>query len=321
VADDVARHLVAAGTLLEADPDQALAHARYARAKASRLAIVREAVGLAAYRAGEWTEAIAELRAARRMGGGPGHLPVMADAERALGRPERALELFRSPEAAELDRADAIELLIVASGARRDLGEVDAAVVSLQVPELDPDAREPWSARLSYAYADALLAADRRDEAVRWFLHAAQADDDELTDAADRLSELAGDDQVDADAVGSEVDTDGSESDGDAAAVGSEDDTDGPAAGVGDDPAEALDSELAATDSTADVSEDTTADSAPAGSAGGAFDDEFAPPVPAVPGGEAAPDGQTDADGDQRDELAELDELRLPEGTPGGRPR
>ena len=193
VAEEIARHLVASGTLLEDDPDRALAHARYARSKASRLAVVREAAGLAAYRAGEWTEAISELRAARRMGGGPGHLAVMADAERALGRPERALELTRGPEAGELSRADAIELLIVASGARRDLGELDAAVVALQIPELEPDADDPWTPRLLYAYADALLAAGRRDESVRWFLHAAQADDEELTDATERLAELSAD--------------------------------------------------------------------------------------------------------------------------------
>ncbi len=199
VADEVARHLVAAGSLLFDEPERALAHARYARGKASRIAVVREAAGLAAYHAGEWAEALAELRAARRMGGGPGHLAVMADAERALGRPERALELARGPEAGELDRAEAIELLIVASGARRDLGERDAAVLGLQVPELDPARREPWTARLFYAYADALLAAGRREEAVRWFLHAEDADEDEQTDAADRLVELGEEPSAEAD--------------------------------------------------------------------------------------------------------------------------
>ncbi|HEY1974628.1 MAG TPA: hypothetical protein VGH89_42235 [Pseudonocardia sp.] len=193
VADQVAKHLIAAGSLLEDDPEQALRHARFARSRAARLAIVREAAGLAAYHAGEWAEAIAELRAARRMGGGPGHLAVMADAERALGRPERALEIARGPEVTDLDRAEAIELLIVASGARRDLGEIDAAVVSLQVPELDPARREPWSPRLFYAYADALLAAGRREDAVRWFLTAADSDDEEITDAAERLAELVDD--------------------------------------------------------------------------------------------------------------------------------
>jgi tetratricopeptide (TPR) repeat protein len=205
VADEVAQHLVAAGTLLESDPERALVHARYARSKASRLAVVREAAGLAAYRAGEWNEAISELRAARRMGGGPGHLAVLADAERALGRPEKALEVARGPEARDLDRPDAIELLIVAAGARRDLGQVDAAVVSLQIPELDPAAIAPWSARLFYAYADLLLAAGRRDEAIRWFLHAAQADDEELTDASVRLSELAEPEETMGDDVASDL--------------------------------------------------------------------------------------------------------------------
>ncbi len=102
LADKVARHLVAAGMLVDEDPQLALEHARFARQRASRIAVVREAAGIAAYHAGEWAEALGELRAARRMGGGPGHLAVMADIERALGRPERALELTRGPEAREL---------------------------------------------------------------------------------------------------------------------------------------------------------------------------------------------------------------------------
>jgi hypothetical protein len=191
-AETVARHLVAAGSLVDDDPEQALAHARYARHRASRIAAVREAAGIAAYHAGEWAEALGELRAARRMGGGPGHLAVMADIERALGRPERAIELTRGPEAKELGPSEAIELAIVAAGARRDLGELDAAVVGLQMPALDPARRDPWSARLFYAYADNLLAAGRESDAVEWFLHAADADDEGETDAAARLAELTG---------------------------------------------------------------------------------------------------------------------------------
>ncbi|WP_233576070.1 hypothetical protein [Saccharopolyspora rhizosphaerae] len=152
---------------------------------------MREANGLTAYLAGEWNEALSELRAARRMGGGPGHLAIMADCERALGRPERAIELVRSEEALQLDKEDEIELRIVAAGARRDLDEIDASVVSLQVPELDPKRQDPWSARLFYAYADNLLAAGRERDAFTWFVHAAHADDEEETDAPERLEELA----------------------------------------------------------------------------------------------------------------------------------
>ncbi|MGI5131500.1 hypothetical protein ACQEVB_32165 [Pseudonocardia sp. CA-107938] len=191
-AELVARHLVAAGQALEDDPQLALQHARYARQRASRIAIVREAAGIAAYHAGEWAEALSDLRAARRMGGGPGHLAVMADIERALGRPERAVEIARGPEVKELDPAEAIELTIVLAGARRDLGELDAAVVTLQVPELDAKRRDPWSARLFYAYADNLLAAGRTGDAVEWFVHALDADEEHETDAADRVAELTG---------------------------------------------------------------------------------------------------------------------------------
>ncbi|MDN5919656.1 MAG: hypothetical protein L0I76_31915 [Pseudonocardia sp.] len=192
-AEKVARHLVAAGLLVDEEPQRALAHARYARRRASRIAVVREAAGIVAYHAGEWNEALGEFRAARRMGGGPGHVPVMADIERALGRPERALELTRGPEVRDLGEDERIELLIVAAGARRDLGELEAAVVGLQVAELEPSRRDPWSGRLFYAYADNLLAVGRRAEAVQWFVHAHDADTGEETDAADRIAELTGD--------------------------------------------------------------------------------------------------------------------------------
>lgn len=190
LADNVAAHLVAAGELMEPEPERALEHARFARQRASRVGAVREANGLTAYHNGEWSEALAELRAARRMTGDGGHLAIMADCERALGRPERALELQRGPEAAELAQWEAVELRIVAAGARRDLGEVEASVVSLQIPELDPEQPGPWSARLFYAYADNLLAAGRVQDAFTWFVHAAHADDEEETDAPERLQQL-----------------------------------------------------------------------------------------------------------------------------------
>jgi hypothetical protein len=200
-ADSVARHLVAAGMLVDEEPELALEHARFARTRASRIAVVREAAGIAAYHAGEWSEALGELRAARRMGGGPGHLAVMADIERALGRPQRALELSRGPEVRELDRAESIELAIVAAGARRDLGELDAAVVGLQIPELDPARREPWSARLFYAHADNLLAAGREADSLEWFVHAAHADANGETGADLRIAELTGEPLPDDDDV------------------------------------------------------------------------------------------------------------------------
>ncbi len=189
-ADLVARHLVMAGRLIEDDPKAAYAHAEAARRRLPRIAVVREAVGLCAYANGDWAQALAELRASRRINGSVDHLPVMADCERGLGRPERALALAASPEARGLDRAGAVEMRIVASGARRDLGQPEAAVVSLQGADLDPQRRDPWSARLFYAYADALLAARRRVDARQWFVAAALADAEGDTDAQERIDEL-----------------------------------------------------------------------------------------------------------------------------------
>ena len=187
-AEFVAGHLVAAGSLADEEPELAWLHARAARARGGRIAVVRETVGLVAYRAGEWADAIGELRAARRMGGGPGHLAVMADSERALGHPERAIELSRSAEADDLDEDAAIELAIVVAGARADLGQIDAALAHLERIGWREEAPNP---RIAYAYADLLLQAGRRQEALTWFVRAADADTDEETDAGDRLAELS----------------------------------------------------------------------------------------------------------------------------------
>jgi HAD superfamily hydrolase (TIGR01450 family) len=188
----VAQHLVAVGRLIDEDPATALAHALAARRLASRIGAVREAVGLAAYHAGQWQTAIAELRTFHRMSGRQAHLAVLADCERALGRPERAIDLYRSAAPAALPAGEATELLIVVAGARADLGQHDAAVAMLQVPELSAEQPSLPVARLRYAYADALLAAGRRAEAREWFARAAVADEDTQTDAAQRLLDLDG---------------------------------------------------------------------------------------------------------------------------------
>jgi hypothetical protein len=191
IGTKVARHLVMAGRVMDEDPETAYQHALAARRVAVRSPIVREAVGLAAYEADRWTEALSELRAARRLSGQEAYLAIMADCERGLERPERALELARSEEAGRLSGADRVELRIVESGARRDMGQFDAAVLALQIPELKSDRLRPWTARLCYAYADALADAGRED-ALEWFLRAAAADRHGETDAVERAAELGG---------------------------------------------------------------------------------------------------------------------------------
>ncbi|MGW4413044.1 hypothetical protein ACWEJ6_54490 [Nonomuraea sp. NPDC004702] len=194
LSDLVGRHLVAAERALEEDdPDKAHEHTKVARRFAARIGVVREAAGIVAYRAGHFSEALSDLRAARRMTGSDAYLPVMADCERGLGRPERAIDLVRSPEAERLDRAGRIELTIVESGARRDLGQQDAAVITLQrLPELRDPQPKPWSARLAFAYADALADAGHQEAATDWFARAMAFDEDGETDAAERYAELTG---------------------------------------------------------------------------------------------------------------------------------
>ncbi|PBC81640.1 Tetratricopeptide repeat-containing protein [Streptomyces sp. 2224.1] len=192
LADDVAKNLVMVAKLLDEDPEKAYGYSRVALRLASRVAAVREAAGFAAYAVGKYSEALAEFRAARRMTGSVELWPVMADCERGLGRPEKAMAMAGEPEVQKLDRAGQVEMRLVAAGARRDMGQADAAVVTLQSPELASSAVHPWTARLRYAYADALLAVGREDEARDWFARALEADQGGTTDASDRLAELDG---------------------------------------------------------------------------------------------------------------------------------
>ncbi|RSS76805.1 hypothetical protein EF918_22820 [Streptomyces sp. WAC06614] len=198
LAEEVSRNLVMVARLIDEDPEQAYAYSRIALRLASRVAAVREAAGFAAYASQKYSEALAEFRAARRMTGSVDLWPVMADCERGLGRPERALAMAGEPEVQKLDKAGQVEMRLVAAGARRDMGQLDAAIVTLQSPELASSSVQPWTARLRYAYADALLAAGREDEARDWFAKTAEADKDGATDASDRLAAMDGVEFVDA---------------------------------------------------------------------------------------------------------------------------
>ena len=164
-AEYVGLHLVMAGRLLDVDPERAYEHTQAAVRGAGRIDIVREAAGLAAYHTNRYAEALRELRTVRRLNGSSEHLPIMADAERGLGRPERALALAASEEAATLDATGRIELAIVASGARSDLGEHDAALAVLDKVSAE-DAQGDLGLRVVQARAVALEAAGRAEEAA-----------------------------------------------------------------------------------------------------------------------------------------------------------
>ncbi|OEU89245.1 hypothetical protein DB35_19725 [Streptomyces abyssalis] len=198
LAEDVAKNLVMVARYLDEDPQAAYGYARVALRLASRVPSVREATGFAAYAVEKYAEALAEFRAARRMTGLQHLWPVMADCERGMGRPEKALAMAGEPEVQKLDKAGQVEMRLVAAGARRDMGQAEAAVVTLQSPELASSSQQPWTARLRYAYADALLEVGREDEAREWFAKALDADQSGSTDASDRLAELDGVEFVDA---------------------------------------------------------------------------------------------------------------------------
>jgi len=190
LASRVARHLAAAGMVIETDPETAYKHTLAARARASRLAVVREATGEAAYAAGHYAEALSELRAAKRMNGVTAYLPMMADCHRALGHPEQALKLAKSPSVANFAPAAKAEMTIVEAGARRDMGQLDAALRTLELAPLTSKSREQWVVRLRYAYADTLEAAGRDNDALAWFHRTHSVDSDEITDAAARADAI-----------------------------------------------------------------------------------------------------------------------------------
>ena len=195
LAEIVAAHLVVAGRLVDEDPDLAYAHAEAARRRAARLPIVREAAAETAYAAGRYDVALSEFRALRRMTGSPDYLPVLADCERALGRPHNALKLAREADRSGLDPALRIEMIIVEAGARRDLGQDHEArrILERAVTAVRPASAPPLAvARLRYAYADALLQAGKDSEARDWFTAAAKLDPDQETDAQERVDALDG---------------------------------------------------------------------------------------------------------------------------------
>jgi tetratricopeptide (TPR) repeat protein len=195
LAEVVAGHLVLAGQLIDDDPELAYAHAEAARRRAARLPIVREAAAETAYAAGRFDVALSEFRALRRMTGTDDYLPVMADCERALGRPQNALKLAKEAARRPLDPTLRIEMTIVEAGARADLDQLAEArrILERARPEQRPGGELATAyARLLYALGDLLLRIDHPVEARESFARAAELDTEQQTDAQERLEELDG---------------------------------------------------------------------------------------------------------------------------------
>lgn len=177
-ADGVAKHLVMAGRLLDDDPELAYEHAQAAVRRAGRVDVVREAAGITAYRTGRYAEALRELRTVRRLNGSDEHLPLLADCERGLGRPERAIALAQDEAVRALPPELQVELALVVSGARLDLGDSDAALAALDSPVVRAATGEA-AYRVAEARATALQSAGRDAEAAALLVGVPGLDQDE----------------------------------------------------------------------------------------------------------------------------------------------
>ena len=203
-ADWVARHLLMAGRHIDDDPELAHKHALAAGRRAGRIGVVRETVAITAYETGDFALALRELRTYRRLTGRNDQLPLMVDSERGVGRPDRALELGRSVPRSELDVAVQVELAIAMSGARLDLGQPEAALSELQIPQLDPERAFAWSPALFDAYATVLEELGNEDEAEQWWQRS-----DRATIALEQAAIPEGEDTVEIIEEGVEGDQDG----------------------------------------------------------------------------------------------------------------
>jgi tetratricopeptide (TPR) repeat protein len=178
----VGRHLLAAEVALgQDDMDSALEHSRQAKKLAGRVAVVREANGTIEYLAGEYSAALNELRAVRRMTGNNEFVAIMADCERGLGRPEKAIEFLKSIPASQMSPETTIEALIVSAGARADMGQVDAALLMLNIGALTSLPPGDLRARMQEAYSVLLEQAGRAGEVQKWRSRAIKSDINAVT--------------------------------------------------------------------------------------------------------------------------------------------
>jgi tetratricopeptide (TPR) repeat protein len=175
--------------LADGEPEIAVEQASYAKRQTKRSAAVRETLGLALYHTGAYREARVELTAAQRLSGNQDLSAVLADIERALGRPERAIELFETADRAAMAPDAASELLLVAASAYGDLGRPASGVALIR-------RHGEWPANLldhhlRLAYGQAILAEQAGDtEAARLALGRLVAADPDFFDAAERLLRL-----------------------------------------------------------------------------------------------------------------------------------
>jgi tetratricopeptide (TPR) repeat protein len=179
----------AVGAFMVDDFDEAIRLGEQAKHIALRSVAAREFLGLAYYRAGRWSEAARELGAFRRISGSTEQNPVIADSYRAMGKPERALELC-DEISSTVDDEVRYEGAIVAAGSLGDMGRLDDAIERLERLDLRPDVAAPHHLRAWYVLGDLLARRGRFTQAREWF-EAVAAADPEMSDAPERAAELS----------------------------------------------------------------------------------------------------------------------------------
>lgn len=188
-AENIGLHILAAYTLEERDPELALEHAKWVAHQASRVDFARETLAFVAYRQGDYKLALREFRTAFRMNGFLDYLPFIADCERGMGEPKKAIETAMSDDAKYLRGESKAEMFLVYAGALGDLELWDKAIEIVHTLGRSKGLAGEYRMRAVQAEQYFLEQAGRSDEAValdqlldKLELQYADAEEDETSD-------------------------------------------------------------------------------------------------------------------------------------------
>ena len=188
-AENIGLHILAAFALEESDPELALEHAKWVARQASRIDFARETLAFVAYRQGDYKLALREFRTAFRMNGFLDYLPFIADCERGMGEPKKAIETAMSDDAKYLRGESKAEMFLVYAGALGDLELWDKAIEIVHTLGRSKGLAGEYRMRAVQAEQYFLEQAGRSDEAValdqlldKLELQYADAEEDETSD-------------------------------------------------------------------------------------------------------------------------------------------
>lgn len=188
-AENIGLHILAAYTLEERDPELALEHAKWVAHQASRIDFARETLAFVAYRQGDYKLALREFRTAFRINGFLDYLPFIADCERGMGEPKKAIETAMSDDAKYLRGESKAEMFLVYAGALGDLELWDKAIEIVHTLGRSKGLAGEYRMRAVQAEQYFLEQAGRSDEAValdqlldKLELQYADAEEDETSD-------------------------------------------------------------------------------------------------------------------------------------------